>query len=119
MAEQFAVIEFEEYPDEWFRVRVNGVSVREFDAAIETYNESAVRFMPGPIEKLCDLFAPFLESWSRDGDPDVRELDVNLLLALVREWVNGVRNVPLPLPRRSSDGEPSEDPTPNSTSPEN
>ena len=109
-----AVIEFEEHPDEWTRVRVSGVSVRDFGAVVEAYNEAARRFMPEPVDALCDKFAPFLDSWSYPEDTTadgLRERDVNLLLAIVREWVTGVRSVPLPLPRRSSDGEPSEDPT--------
>lgn len=109
-----AVIEFEEYPDEWTRVRISDVSVRDFGAVIAAFNEAARRFMPEPIEKLCELFAPYIDSWSYPEPVDADGLlsrDVNLLLALVREWVTGVRSVPLPLRLRSSDGEPSADPT--------
>ena len=113
-----AVLEFEEYPDDEVRVRITGVSVRDFGAIVDAFNEALGRFMPEPIGKLCDLFAPYLDSWTFDEPADadgLRERDVNLLFAIVREWVTGVRQVPLPLRLRSSDGEPSEDPT---TSPE-
>lgn len=52
-------------------------------------------------------FAPFLASWPLDGDPSpetLGRLDVNLLIALVREWQTGVAEVPLPLPVKSSGG---------------
>lgn len=114
-----ARLEFEEYPDEWVRVRVSGVSVRDFGKVIAAYNDAAGRFMPEPIETLCDTFAPYLDSWSfpEPADADgLRERDVNLLLAIVREWVAGVRQVPLPLRQRSSDGDTSEDLTTSLTS---
>jgi len=109
-----AVIEFEDYPDEWVRVRLTGVSVQRFGDLVNAYNDAALRFMPEPVDRLCELFAPLVDSWSYDEDVNVdglRARDVNMLLALVREWVTGVRSVPLPLPKRSSGGEPPEDPT--------
>lgn len=114
-----ARLEFGEYPDDWVVVRISGVSVREFGRVIGAFNDAALRFMPEPVEALCDTFAPYLDSWSFPEPADaegLRDRDVNLLLAIVREWVTGVRQVPLPLPLRSSAGEQSEDPT---TSPTN
>lgn len=112
--DRFAVIEFEDYPDEWTRVRLGGVSVREFGDVIEKFNEAVVRYMPEPIAALCEAFGPFIDSWSYPEEPGaegLREREPGLVFAIVRSWVRGVRDVPLPLPRRSSDGDPSEDPT--------
>lgn len=119
--ERYAVIEFEEYPDEWVRVRLTGASVRLYNAIIEAFNEAVVRWMPEPIEKLCDAIAPFLDSWSypeaADGD-GLRERDPAFVFAIARAWVREVRDVPLPLPRKSSDGAPSEDQTADSPAPQ-
>ena len=109
-----AVIEFDEYPDEWVRVRLD-ISVREFGVLVDTYNQAALRYMPEPIATLCDTFGPFLVEWSFPETADaegLRERNVNLLLSLARSTIEGVRDVPLPLPRRSSDGEPSAAPSP-------
>ena len=116
--ERFAVIEFDEYPDEWVRVRLTGASVRLYNAVVETFNESVVRWMPEPIERLCDAIAPFLDSWSYPETADgegLRERDPPFVFAVARAWVREVRDVPLPLPRKSSDGEASEDPSPESS----
>jgi hypothetical protein len=117
----YAIIEYDEMPDEWVRVRLGGVPIRDFNAIVDAYNEAAFRYMPEPIGALCDAFAPMLDSWSYPEPPDgdgLRSRDVNHLFALVRDWVKEVRNVPLPLRRRPSDTEPSESESPsNSTEP--
>lgn len=116
--DRFAVIEFEEYPDVEVRVRLTGASVRAYNAVIEAFNEAMMRWMPEPIEKLCDVIAPFLDSWSfpEPADADgLREREPAFVFAIARAWVREVRDVPLPLPRKSSDGDTSEDPSPESS----
>lgn len=112
MAEQYAVIEFEEYPDEWYRVRLSPVPLDDYETVVDAYREAGeVGLLPAELRAMVGLFVPFLESWSRDDKVTVKalgKLDANLLYALVGQWINGVRRVPLPLPKRSSDGEPSE-----------
>lgn len=107
MAERFAVIEFEEHPDE-FRVRLGPVPLVDFEAVMDAYNAAARSgLMPKPMRAMAQRFAPFSESHDLEA---LVGLDLNLLMALVGQWINGVRSVPLPLPRRSSDGDTSEDP---------
>lgn len=115
MAEKFAVIEFDEYPDEWYRVRLSPVSLDDFEAIVDAYLAAdKIGLMPKELRAMAALFVPLLESWSHKKPVTLKalgSLDPNLLFALVGQWINGVRSVPLPLPRRSSDGEPSEGPT--------
>lgn len=114
--ERFAVLEFEDLPE--VRVRIAPVPFGTFNALFELYVAADNYRMPDEVKAMCDAFAPFLDSWgypepaTREG-MDAREVAV--LVAIVREWIQGVRTVPRPLPRRSSDGEKSETPP---TSPE-
>jgi hypothetical protein len=109
-------VEFEEYPDDSYVVRVSPVAVDDLFAVLDAF--ARFRTREGFIE-LTEMFAPFIESWTHPEPVDaagLRRRDINLVLALIREWREGVGEVPLPLPRRSSDGEPSEAP-PESPSP--
>lgn len=110
--EQTALIELDEYPDEWIRVRLSGASVRQYNDVVNAYNEAVLSWMPEPVDAMCIKFAPFLVEWSYPEPCDLdglRDRDINVTFATVKAWVKGVRDVPLPLPRKSSDGEPSED----------
>lgn len=114
MADKFGVIEFEEYPDEWYRVRLSPVPLsryRDVVAAYKAAGESGI--LADELVALLKVFIPVVDSWSHEAEVSLDallELDPNLLFALVGQWINGVRSVPLPLPRRSSDGAPSADP---------
>lgn len=113
--DKFAVLEFEEYPDEWTRVRISGVSVRAFEEIVDAGNQAGSTLRPEHFRALCDVFAPFVDSWSYPETPDAAglvERDMNLLLGFVRSWVTGVREAPLPLPRRPSATAPSESESP-------
>jgi hypothetical protein len=115
MADTYAVIEFEEYGDDWVRVRLSGISMATYEAVVDATSAAYRRFMPEELRALRDVFAPLVDSWSFPepvGVEGLAERDPNWMLAVVREWASGVRNVPLPLPRRSSDGDTSVDPNP-------
>lgn len=102
-------VEFEGYPGEYV-VRVSPVPVDD----LFTVNDAMRRWNTREgMTELKASFAPFIETWPLEGEPSaetVGRLDVNLLLALVREWQAGVAEVPLPLPRTSSGGDPSDPP---------
>jgi hypothetical protein len=114
MAEQYARIEFEDI-DDWYRVKLSPVPLQTFRDVVAAYRvatESAL--LPDDLVTMTEVFIPLIESWSHGKKVSVEKaltLDANLLYALVGHWINGVRGVPLPLRRGSSDGEPSEDPT--------
>lgn len=113
--EKYAVVEFDDYPEDWIRVRISGVSVRVFEHVVDAGNKAGVTSRPTDFRALADVFAPFVESWSFPEEPSAETLldrDMNLLLATVKAWVTGVREVPLPLPRRPSDTTPSESESP-------
>jgi hypothetical protein len=89
-------------------VRISGVPVRVF-YGISGQLEN-VRTLDD-FRALAEAFAPFIESWSYPEPVGVEGLldrDINDLLAFVRAWQRGVASAPIPLARRSSDGEPSE-----------
>lgn len=112
---EFAVVEFEEYPDEWVRLRISGVSMRGYEAIVAAASELVERFMPEQLQALRAAILPVIDSWSFADQIDedgLAERDPNWLLAVAREWLTGVRGVPLPLRVRSSDTEQSEDPSP-------
>ena len=102
MADRHAVIEFEEYPEQEFRVRLSPVPLSEFEAITEAFVGVIGAMLPDNTRALTVAFGPFY-------DGDLTTLDVNVFLALVREWLREVRTAPLPLRARSSDGEQSVD----------
>lgn len=113
--EKYAVVEFDDYPDDWVRVRLSGVSIRAFERVVDAGNKAGITTRPAAFRELADLFAPFVDSWSFPEEPSADALldrDMNFLLATVKAWVSGVREVPLPLPRRPSDTALSESESP-------
>jgi hypothetical protein len=103
MPDRYAVIEFEEDPGTEHRVRLSPVPVSTFEDVTEAFVKTAQSMLPENVRALREAFAPVY-------DGDASALDVNVFLALVREWLREVRTAPLPLRLRSSDGEPSADP---------
>src|SRR5690349_18802423 len=100
--DQTALIEFDD--ESWWRVRLSGASIRQYNEIVEKYNTAVLSWMPEPVDAMCVAFAPFLEGWSFDDPCDLEGLrgrDINTTFAVVRAWVVGVRDVPLPLPRKS------------------
>lgn len=91
-----------------------------FYAITDAY-DPALTFERTAMATLFDLFAPVLVSWSyqppatREG---MEEMDPNVTLAIIREWIFGVRSAPLPLARRSIGGAPSPVASPSEGSPE-
>lgn len=62
------------------------------------------------MEAAYAAFAPFLISWDFDVPATAEglaELDIILAMTILSTWRDEVRNVPAPLARRSSAGEPS------------
>jgi hypothetical protein len=115
--DQHAVIEFEDYPDEWTKVRIGGLTIREYEGIYDAANEAARAMSPEHLSTLREKLAVVLDSWSYDEPCDadgLRDRDPNWMLALAREWVVGVRRVPLPLPRRSFGTEASDTEDPSS-----
>jgi hypothetical protein len=109
-------IEFEEFPSETVEVRISPVPVVDF-FKVQTAGRS-LRVAEESFTDLATVFAPFVEAWSFPEPVGVEGLlarDYNWFIAVVNLWIKGVRDVPLPLPLTSSDGELSADQT---TSPE-
>jgi hypothetical protein len=99
-------IEFDEYPGEEIVARLSPVPLDTFDAIVDAYIEAA-EIIPEKVRALANLFGPLLVSWSFPEPADAAGLgarDPNLIVAIAREWIMGVRTVPLPLPVRSSAG---------------
>lgn len=105
---KLATVEFAEYPGDEYVVRISPVPIDDLFAI----NDALARWNTrGGLTDLKERFAPFIESWPLEAAPDaatIGQLDVNLLLALIRAWRKGVAEVPLPLPLPPSDGALSE-----------
>lgn len=113
------VLTFDEYPDTEFRAVISPVPLRDFLAIVAAYEEAARTMLPDQIGTMCDLFAPYSrEPATRDAFGD---LDPNLILGIVGEWVMGVRRAPVPLRHGSSGGgaspADSQSPSPETSSP--
>ena len=104
-------LEVEEEPGSSVTVRISPVPV-----AVLYDVQARARRVPqtrAQFDALVEAFLPYVESWSFDEPITVdgfATLDFNLSFALVNGWLRGVASAPLPLLRRSSDGEPSETP---------
>jgi hypothetical protein len=99
-------IEFDEYPDQEIVARLSPVPLDTFDAIVDAYLEAA-EIIAEKVRALAELFGPLLVSWSFPEPADAAGLgarDPNLIVAIVGQWILGVRTVPLPLPVRSSAG---------------
>ena len=103
------------YPDGEYTFNV-AVSLDEFEAIWDLFDAALRQYNPTNLRALANRWAP-IAGLQRDEElVDIGSLDPNLLLSLVREWIRGVRDVPLPLPVRSSDGDTSADPSPEPSS---
>jgi hypothetical protein len=105
------IIEFEDYPGHEVETILTPVPVAAYlEVNAQLRN---LRMNPESFRALFDAFAPFLVRWTFDEPADadgLMQMDYNLAIAIVNQWSGGVRDVPLPLPRRPSDGTPSEEP---------
>lgn len=103
-------LEFEEYPDTW-TVTVSPIPMSAFDTVATLYVTAAQGFIGnGTTDGIRALVPEFtrIAKPQRNGKPaKLGDADPNLILAIVRMWHGGVRNVPLPLLRGSSSSEPS------------
>jgi hypothetical protein len=106
MAERTATIEFTEYPGKAFHVLLSPIPMDDyFDLAEKLDGFSDLR-------ELRDVFNRFhavaFRGWDGyDTEPtadNLRQLDMNLLLGIMRQWIVGVSKVPLPLPVASGAG---------------
>lgn len=106
-----ARLEFDEYPDEHVIVRLSGIPLSEFFTVRDAFAE--LTWDADAMAAFAELFSPFLVSWSFDVpiEEGVFAYHLGLGVAIVREWLKAVRDVPSPLPQRSSVGAASEDPT--------
>ena len=104
-------LEFEEYPDDTYTVTVSPIPLSAFDKVSDLYNAAAQGFIGnGTTDGIRALVPEFtkLAKPTLNGKPaKLGDADPNLILAVVRMWHGGVRNVPFPLLRGSSSSEPS------------
>lgn len=111
------VLAFEEYPDDEIRVRLTPVSITTYFDIADAYGSGTWQGRD-EVKAMYAAFAPVLLSWTfeppatADG---LAEIDSKLSFAIVDQWLREVRKVPAPLPLRSSDTTPSEDPDPESS----
>ena len=106
-------IEFED-DDSTIVTRQTPVSLNEYFAIREAI-EAANWGDRASIEACYAAFAPMLVSWSYDlpvTAEGMAQLDVLLAMTIMATWRDEVRNVPRPLARRSSAGEPSAETSP-------
>ncbi|CAB4173624.1 hypothetical protein UFOVP1028_38 [uncultured Caudovirales phage] len=116
-----ATLVFEEYPDDEIVVRLSPVPMRDYFGLAQQLDAAS------SAADYTALFGAFVDagvlvSWTFPEPcdlPGMMARDFKLNLAIIRQWIAGVRSVPLPLPRRPSGGTPStpEASPPSSTEP--
>ena len=96
-------LKFEELPP--VVVRISPVPTREFLDIVAQADTLVLD--PEAIDKLAAAFAPYVVSvdGKKTSAKALLELDFNQFLAVIRAWVVGVREVPLPLPLAPDAGE--------------
>ena len=102
------VIEFDDIP-ETVVTRQTPVSLTEYFAIREAI-EAANWGDRASIEAAYAAFAPVLVSWDFDVPATAEgmaQIDIILAMTIMATWRDEVRDVPRPLARRSSAGEPS------------
>ena len=121
MADTTATLVFYEYPDDEIVVRLSPIPMRAYFDLLADYD--AANTAPA-YAALFERFVGLglLVSWTFPEPCDVDGFmarDFKLGLAIVKQWIVGVRDVPLPLPRSASGGTPStpEASPPSSTEP--
>lgn len=108
------VLAFEEYPDDEIVTRLSPVSIRTYFGVVDAYGSGEWDGL-AEIEAMYAAFAPALIRWTFEPPATAEglaEIDAKLSFAIVRRWMDAVRQVPPPLLVRSSDTTPSEDPSP-------
>ena len=102
-------IEFEDSPGHILTI-ISPVSLDAYFTVREAY-EAGNWGERASFTALFAAWAPFVRSWSYKAPvsaESMNALDPHPLLAAVKAWLDGVRDVPLPLPRASSATAPSE-----------
>ena len=102
-------IEFDDSPGHILTI-ISPVSLYAYFTAREAY-EAGNWGERASFTALFAAWAPFVKSWSHKvpvSPEAMAGLDPHPLLAAVKAWLDGVRDVPLPLPRASSATAPSE-----------
>lgn len=102
-------IEFDDFPDDRVVVVISPVAMGDLLDIIDRM--SHVSMTREDIGGLLGLVVPYVESWTWPEPVSVEGFmvrDFSWNIALVNAWVDGVRDVPRPLPRASTAGTPSE-----------
>ena len=94
-------LEVEEQPGSSVTVRISPVPVGAlYDVMARGRRVPQTR---AQFDALASAFLPFVESWTYDAPIDndgFATLDINLALAFVNGWLQGVASAPLPLTSR-------------------
>jgi|SRR5712671_2625763 len=108
-----ADFDFEEYPGDAYSVTVSPIPLAVFEKVTVLFETAITEFTTqGTTAGIRTLVPEFIKVAKPvlNGKPLTAKLadgDPNLTFAIVRQWHTEVREVPLPLPRRSVAGGPS------------
>lgn len=109
MADKTAAVEFDEYPDKAFVVRLSPVSMDDWldiDARLMAFRgrEELLEL----VDRFCAVaFVGWENSDEEPSAANLRRFDPNVILSLIRQWSKAIAEAPLPLPRRPGSGGPS------------
>ena len=109
LPEKRAIIEFEEYPGLEVTVRISPVPMGAYFEIVRKLD--TLDGDPYAIADVAQAFAPIgLIGWNLPEPATAEGLasqPFELAFGIVLQWTKAVGSVPLPLPRKSSAGEPS------------
>lgn len=112
-----AELVFEEYPDDVITVRLSPVPMREYFALLREFDA-----LDEPSEEPVAQLTAFFDHWTRIAlvgwtfpspltGEGMLDLDLRLATAIVRQWMERIKEVPAPLPVGSSGSRPSPEPS--------
>jgi len=123
LPEVAAQLEFEDYPGLTATVRISPLPFGTYFDAVGLVFELGDDDVRAQFDAIVEMFGPYLVEWSLPEPATtegLRAQPYQIVLGLARAWVRAIPEVPVPLGRRSSDGDTSdatsESPSPSSTS---
>lgn len=96
-------IEFDEFPDQRVTVIISPVALGDLLDVVDRMTH--VGLNREDIGGLLKLLVPYVESWTYAEPLSVEGLmtrDFGWIVSVLEAWIDGVREVPRPLPRASS-----------------
>lgn len=112
------LLKFPEGEYEGLEIRVRSVPFGEYFALEELAKRAGKSADMESVDELLAKLAGCITEWNLEDDDDqpiapsvaaLKDLEANLVLAIISAWLDGMSGVAVPLDKKSSGGSPQED----------